>query len=327
MGIKNFSAFLRWKAPNVKKTIPATELAGKTLGVDAYWMIYNGVIGIRATGRDFTNEKGEITSHLVVLIQRINIMLRHGITPVFVFDGPENEIKRPEIEKRSAAKEKVRERLKEAEGENNKELSKSLFRRSYTISGFEVRSAQKLLDLLGIPWIQAPGEADVVLAYLCQLKLTSGVISDDSDMLIHGATVLYPQFFQSIKKGKVNEIRLRDLRDALEMSQRQLVELAILMGTAYYNPPKGMGFKTAFNKLQSTNFSELTKDSEDAKIAKKYYLKASYKIRKKYHIFELGELDIPHLRKFLQRNSFQKKTINTMIAGCQKARIEWKKLN
>ena len=311
MGIKNFSALLKWKAPNVKKTISIEKLKGKVIAVDAYWMIYTAITAIRASGKDFTNDKGEITSHIVVIIRRINTFLKHDILPVFVFDGPDNELKQMEIEKRQETKKKAIAQRKKAVSEKNTEVAKKLFKRTFTISEVEVESTKKLLTIMGIPWIQAPGEADIVCALLTLRGIAYGVCSDDSDMLAYGAKRLYPQFFKTIRQNEVTEIKLTDLLDELEMDKKQFVELAVLLGGPYYKPPKGVGLKTAYNKLHDgEDFNEIA--GKDGIKIKKHYL-ATKKMDIKLKTPKLKPLDDIDLRKFLKKNSFQNSVIAELV--------------
>jgi DNA excision repair protein ERCC-5 len=60
--------------------------------------------------------------------------------------------------------------------------------------------AQELLQLFGIPYIVAPMEAEAQCAYLEQIKLTDGTITDDSDIWLFGGQCVYKNFFDNNKK-------------------------------------------------------------------------------------------------------------------------------
>jgi flap endonuclease-1 len=308
MGIKNFSALLKWKAPDVKQMVSIHDLKGTVMGVDAHWVLYSAITGARAMGRDLTNEDGEITSHLSIITSRVMMMLKYGILPFFIYDGHDNEMKQEEIKKRKEAKEKVNKKRQKAINNEDDDLTKKLFKSIFSLSSVEIESSQKILDLLGIPWMTAPGEADIVLAYMTRTGMLDGVIADDSDILIHGAKALYPQFFKNIRKMCVPRIRLKDLRKSLDMNQEQLVELGVLMGSPYYTPPKGVGYKTAFNKLSSgEKFKDITDNDKKAKKAKKYFIEVpeDLKIKKP----KLSEFQKTRFEKYLRKNGFQSNTI------------------
>ena len=60
--------------------------------------------------------------------------------------------------------------------------------------------AQELLRLFGVPYLVAPMEAEAQCAYLEQIKLTDGTITDDSDIWLFGGTCVYKNFFDNNKK-------------------------------------------------------------------------------------------------------------------------------
>lgn len=69
---------------------------------------------------------------------------------------------------------------------------------------------QELLRLFGIPYIVAPMEAEAQCAYLEQIKLVDGTITDDSDIWLFGGQCVYKNFFNHNKK--VLQFRASDIQ-------------------------------------------------------------------------------------------------------------------
>jgi exonuclease-1 len=112
----------------------------------------------------------------------------------------------------------------------------------------------KMLDLMGIPWIQSENEADSLLAYMNINGYIDGVISEDTDICIFGATDLYKNVFthMNIKTTKVDKtkhliqhIQYQNILKELKWSREQFVSLAILLGCDYAPHIKGIGMVSA----------------------------------------------------------------------------------
>lgn len=61
------------------------------------------------------------------------------------------------------------------------------------------QEAQELLELFGVPYIVAPMEAEAQCAFLNQIGLTDGTITDDSDIWLFGGNTVYKNFFNQKK--------------------------------------------------------------------------------------------------------------------------------
>ena len=66
---------------------------------------------------------------------------------------------------------------------------------------------------MGVPWVQAPGEAEAQCVSLEGQGLTGGTVSDDSDVWLFGAERVYRHLFNKTKR--VHHYRAADLVDKL----------------------------------------------------------------------------------------------------------------
>ena len=257
MGIKGLPKLIKDIAGNyATKPYKFSKFRGMTVAVDASLIIHQTVIALRSSGKDMKNSKGEITSHLHGLFYKILIFLQNGMKPIFVFDGKAPNIKNKTLKRRlerKAQAEKNLEKLSDSEGE---EYIKH-FKQTFKPSKENIKEALILLDLMGIPYIIAPGEADVVCAWLSARydasgkRYVKGVCSDDSDMLAFGAHYLFKDMLRFMSKDK--EVQVISLHKALvkmNLTMDQFTDLCVLLGCDYCDNLKGIGPKTAYRHLR-----------------------------------------------------------------------------
>ena len=101
-------------------------------------------------------------------------MLENGIKPVYVFDGKPPSFKSTELKKRKEKRDKAMEELKNAEMADDDEKQKQMQKRLVKVSKKEVDDVKNLLDLMGIPYINAPGEAEAQCAYMVKNNIVFG---------------------------------------------------------------------------------------------------------------------------------------------------------
>ncbi|KEP53629.1 flap structure-specific endonuclease [Rhizoctonia solani 123E] len=98
---------------------------------------------------------------------------------------------------------------------------------------------QVLLRLFGVPFVNAPMEAEAQCAFLAQRGLVEGVITDDSDVFLFGAGRVYRNMFN---QSKVVECFLSaDLERELGLDRETLISLAYLLGSDYTEGLSGVG--------------------------------------------------------------------------------------
>jgi len=165
--------------------------------------------------------------------------MEHGIKPIWVFDGEPPKAKQEELNNRSKIKEAAKEAKTRAEieGDDGEEVKQA--KRSIKVTNEMVEQVKEMLNVLGVPFIQAKSEAEAQCALLNKKGLAFGVASEDLDSLVYGANVLLRHFKND--KKPVIQIELQAILNELALTHEQFVSLCILCGSDYTEPIKGIG--------------------------------------------------------------------------------------
>ena len=245
-----------------RKELELDDLRGKSFAVDGYIVLHEFLAMIRdRAGTPLMDKDGNVTSHLVGLAFRTTRLISdYGMSLVFVFDGKPPSLKMGEIEKRREARRKAEREYREAVERCDLPTA---FSRAVMTGGLTrdlVDDAKRLLDLLGIPWVQAPSEGEAQAAYMARQGHVWASNSKDYDSLLFGAPRLI--WFLSIsghewlpRKGRARRVcpKLIDLEkflDHLGINREQLIDLGILVGTDFNDGIKGVGPKTALKLVR-----------------------------------------------------------------------------
>ena len=115
MGIKGLTQLLQDNAPGAMREQKFDSYLDRRVAVDASMHIYQFMIAVGREGeRQLTSEAGEVTSHLVGMMNRTARMLEAGIKPIYVFDGKPPTMKGGELAKRKDKREEAEAALKAA---------------------------------------------------------------------------------------------------------------------------------------------------------------------------------------------------------------------
>ena len=114
----------------------------------------------------------------------------------------------------------------------------------------ELAFLQELLTACGICWLQAPEEAEAYCSFLVRNKFGKAVVSYDTDCIAHRADIII--FSVDFHLGNITFMNTCELLEALQFSEEQMVDFAILVGCDY-NPNSrvnGIGPVNAVKLLQ-----------------------------------------------------------------------------
>ncbi len=246
----------------VKETISLDRLAGRTLAVDASVELYQFLSILRLPdGSPLTDGHGRVTSHLNGLLFRTTRLIgAHGIRLLFVFDGKPPALKWAEIARRREAKVRAEREYEEAIARGDRAAAWSKVVMATRLTSEMKEDAQRLLGLLGIPWVRAPAEAEAQAAWFARQGRAWAVSSKDYDSLLFGAPRLARfvgirgrEFLPSKGTSRIvppEVIDLAAMLQALGLDRRQLIEAAILVGTDFFEGVRGIGPKTAVKLLR-----------------------------------------------------------------------------
>lgn len=122
--------------------------------------LYQFLIAVRAEGAQLTSADGETTSHLMGTFYRTIRLLEHGIKPVYVFDGKPPDMKSGELFKRAERREEAQKQLQKATEAGDEAEMNKYNRRLVKVTKEHNNEAKELLKLMGVPYIDAPCEAE-----------------------------------------------------------------------------------------------------------------------------------------------------------------------
>jgi len=246
----------------VRRQITLNDLRGRSLAVDANNMLYQFLALIRMTdGRPFTDEHGNVTSHLLGMLMRTTrLMGDYGVRPVFVFDGKPPELKMKTLQARRQFRERARREWEDAVSRQDYSTAWSKAVRMDSLTKAMQDDAKTMLDLLGIPRVQAPEEGEAQAAYIARKGDAWAANSRDYDSVLFGAprlvryvTISGQEFLHSTGGSRplIPElIELEQFLDTWGITREQLVDLAVLVGTDFNKGLKGVGPKTGLKLIK-----------------------------------------------------------------------------
>jgi len=227
MGVKELNQYLlkHCSKKAIKKT-HFTDLQKKTVVVDISIYLYK-----------FMAEENPMES----LYTFLSLFKYYVITPIFIFDGKPPPEKWALLKKRRWEKKDAEIRfleIQESLDSNSVELDEKLKKemdelkkKMIRIKSEDFRKIKELIDAFGFIYYEAPGEADILCAYLVKTGSAWACLSDDMDMFLYGC----PRVLRNLSLLKHQAI-LYDtgqILTELSLSYDELLEIAILSGTDY----------------------------------------------------------------------------------------------
>jgi len=333
MGIQGLTKLLGDHAPSSMKENEIKNYFGRKIAIDASMCIYQFLIAVRQQdGNVLTNESGDVTSHLMGIFYRTIRMIDNGIKPVYVFDGKPPDMKSGELAKRKERREEAEKQLAKAEEEEDQENVEKFTKRLVKVTQEHNEECKTLLKLMGIPYVDAPCEAEAQCAALVKAGKVYATGTEDMDALTFGSNILLRHLtFSEARKMPIKEFYLDRVLTELGLTQEEFIDLCILLGCDYCDSIRGIGPKRAIELIQKhKNIETVVKNIDTAK----YTIPESWPYERARELFKEPEVtpgekvdlkwtepDIDGLIKFMvEEKGFTEERIRNGAKKLSKAR-------
>ena len=244
---------------DVKKAITFENLFNKKIAIDAFNTMYQFLAIIRQRdGTPLKDYDGNVTSHLSGLFYRTINFLESEIKPIYVFDGVPSQLKMETIQERREIKKEAKKKMIKAQEAEDFEEARKYAQQTSKLTSEMIEEGKKLIDYLGVPVVQARSEGEAQSAYMVEQGDAWGIASQDYDTLLFGGKRLIRNF--AVKRSKkvkdttvtldIEYINLSKFLDSLKISQEQLIDMGILIGTDFYPGIKGIGQHKAYDLIK-----------------------------------------------------------------------------
>lgn len=223
MGVKHLNKYLRIYTPEAVIKTHLENLSGWIVAIDTSNYLYR-----------FAKNGSMIHG----LYKMINTLRRYEIIPIFVMDGP------PPPEKRSIINERRKNRydalekynklkssvLETTDGFNEMKMREYKMKSTY-VSKTDIMNAVTLMDLMGVNYIRAKGEADQLCSLLTMKGISHACMSEDMDMFIYGTNTVL-RYLSLIHENVVIYDYNTILRQ-LNIPKSDFTRICILSGSEY----------------------------------------------------------------------------------------------
>ncbi|XP_017778863.1 PREDICTED: flap endonuclease 1 [Nicrophorus vespilloides] len=267
MGILGLSKLVADIAPYAVKEGEIKNYFGRKIAIDASMCLYQFLIAVRSEGAQLTSVDGETTSHLMGTFYRTIRLIENGIKPVYVFDGKPPQMKSGELNKRKEKRDEAQKALDKATEAGDQADIDKFNRRLVKVTKQHAEDCKSLLTLMGVPFIEAPCEAEAQCAAMVKSGKVFGTATEDMDALTFGSSVLLRHMtFSEARKMPIQEFHLDKVLQGMDLTQKEFIDLCILLGCDYTDSIRGIGPKRAIDLIkQHKSIEEILKNIDTKK--------------------------------------------------------------
>lgn len=313
MGIKGLNTFIKKICPECIKNKTISEFRGSRIAIDASILLYK-YVHIANINANLEN------SHIIGFINRVNMYKNNEIKPIFVFDGVPPEEKRETLKKRQLIKKKINEKIEIlqelskniTEEEKKKSINEEILKLTNQIvyvTKEHINDCKNVLKLMGIPFFDAPDEAEKYCVFLYKQSIVDYVVSDDTDVFTFGGY----NIIKTTMKNSLTEMDLNIFLEKINYSHSKFIDFCILSGCDYLQYIPSLAINTVYNLFKKYD------TIEEIINLNKYTFPQEYNFEKIRTIFNNFNYEIPVIEDiYYNKEDFEKFLINKNIKNYQK---------
>ena len=174
------------------------------------------------------------------------MLLLMNVTPVFVLDGKPPDLKSDTLEKRKQMRYKHGKESTDKGPKSGKAGNRSRLK-------FLLKQCKNMLEMMGLTCLESDGEGEALCAQLnkegvrifililhclindnnIMFQIVDGVVTQDSDVFLYGAKVVYRNFNIQGTNGSVEIFKMEDIEKELKLTLEKLIAMSLLCGCDY----------------------------------------------------------------------------------------------
>lgn len=167
--------------------------------------------------------------------------------PVLVFDGADLPMKACTHAERRQRREVALKKAEEAAAAGDSRKAEEFYQRSFFVNSDMARKVIRECRKHNIEYVVAPYEADAQLAWMIQTGYINSIITEDSDMLVYGASKV---FYKMNRDGMGDMFESKNLPSLEAISLRNFTEdmfmyMCVCSGCDFFKGVQGLGIKKA----------------------------------------------------------------------------------
>lgn len=310
MGIRGLNNVLKKYSPESISENDISKYNNSIVAIDCSILIYK-----------FRYASKVENAHLIGIANRVKFYMMNDILPVFVFDGVPPEAKKITLVKRQNVKYRLYEKLEELQAttpkdeDDKKRIDQEIGKISsqlVVVKKEHIDECKELLEKSGVPYCNAPEDAEKYCAFLQRNGFVDYTITDDTDAMTFGCK----RILKTNINNKITEINLDKILSDFKMSYESFVDFCILSGCDYTDTINKIGPITAFNIIKKNEtiekyLGDKTFENFDYCTCRDIFTKFNYELPEKR--FSMKKVDKSSVEIFLNSKKFKENVIKKFI--------------
>ena len=255
MGIKGLTSLIKKNSPDAIETTNLHKISGSKVAIDSSLFLYKMLTTIKMSSKDENGQETKNVSHITGIFYKTINYLAVNIEPLYIFDGKPPPAKDSVIKDRKEKAQKSKEQMLSA---NSQEEKDKFEKQSIRLTKEHIDDIKKLLDLMGVSYLHANGEAEAYASELCRIGYVDYVVTEDMDALAFGAPkMIRTNIDRSLKRSDlISIIDLDKILQNTNLSYEEFLDVCIMCGCDYCSninrigPAKSLSFIKEYKQIE-----------------------------------------------------------------------------